>query len=98
MHYYRSLARHTYSAGLGGVVLLLVPAVLPARISEVNGAKLWIRVAGFSIQPGEFAKLALTVFFAGYLTGKRQLLADAGRRVFGLRFARGRDAGPLLGV
>jgi len=54
--------------------------------------------SGFSIQPGEFAKLALTVFFAGCLTSKRQLLADAGRRVFGLRFARGRDAGPLLGV
>ncbi len=46
VHDYRSLARHTYTAGLAGVVLLLVPAMLPARISEVNGAKLWIRVAG----------------------------------------------------
>ena len=51
---------------------------------------------GFSIQPGEFAKLALTVFFAAYLVTKRELLASAGRRVAGLAIPRGRDVGPLL--
>jgi cell division protein FtsW (lipid II flippase) len=56
----------------------------------------WIRVAGFSIQPSEVAKLALMVFFAGYLVGKRDLLSLASRRVLGLDLPRGRDLGPVL--
>ena len=81
-----------------GLVLIAVPAVLPARISEVNGAKLWIRVSGFSVQPGELAKVALTIFFAAYLVNKRELLASAGRRILRCDIPRGRDLGPLLVV
>ena len=72
------------------------PPLLPASISEVNGAKIWIRVAGFSIQPGEFAKICLVVFFAAYLVDKRDVLALASRRVAGLELPRGRDLGPVL--
>ncbi|MFP5371798.1 MAG: FtsW/RodA/SpoVE family cell cycle protein, partial [Actinomycetes bacterium] len=57
----------------------------------VNGAKIWIRVAGFSIQPGEFAKICLVLFFAAYLVDKRDVLALASRRVLGLELPRGRD-------
>jgi cell division protein FtsW (lipid II flippase) len=70
--------------------------VLPGRFSEVNGAKIWIRVAGFSIQPGEFAKIALMVFFAAYLVQKRDVLSLASRRVAGIDLPRGRDLGPVL--
>jgi len=70
--------------------------VLPARFSEVNGARIWIRVAGFSLQPGEFAKILLTIFGAAYLVQKRDVLALAGRRIVGIDFPRGRDFGPLL--
>ncbi|MFQ1004191.1 FtsW/RodA/SpoVE family cell cycle protein [Modestobacter sp. SSW1-42] len=91
---HRVLARFAYTLALVGLVLLALPAVLPN--STINGAKLWIRVAGFSIQPGEFAKICLIVFFAAYLVDKRDVLALASRRVAGLELPRGRDLGPVL--
>jgi cell division protein FtsW (lipid II flippase) len=84
-------------------VLVMIPAVLPSSLSEVNGAKLWIKVGPgsnpfFSIQPGEFAKLALLTFFAYYLVRKREVLSLAGRRILGIDFPRPGDLGPVLVV
>ncbi|WP_433436070.1 FtsW/RodA/SpoVE family cell cycle protein [Nonomuraea sp. CA-141351] len=93
---HRMLQRLTYTAGAVGLVLLAIPAVLPGSLSEVQGAKIWIRLGGFSIQPGEFAKLALVVFFAGYLVAKRDVLALAGRRLLFIDLPRARDLGPVL--
>jgi cell division protein FtsW (lipid II flippase) len=93
---HRVLQREAYTLALAGVFLLMLPAVLPARFSEVNGARIWIRVAGFSLQPGEFAKILLTIFGASYLVAKRDVLALAGKRFLGIDFPRGRDFGPLL--
>jgi cell division protein FtsW (lipid II flippase) len=93
---HRMLSRYAYTLALIGMALLALPALLPSSISEVNGAKIWIRVAGFSIQPGEFAKICLVVFFAAYLVDKRDVLALASRRVMGLELPRGRDLGPVL--
>ncbi|MGH3394006.1 MAG: FtsW/RodA/SpoVE family cell cycle protein, partial [Streptosporangiaceae bacterium] len=82
--------------GAAGLVLLAIPALLPTTMSSIQGAKVWIIVGGFEIQPGEFAKLALAVFFAGYLVAKRDVLALAGRRVLGIDLPRARDLGPVL--
>ncbi len=93
---HRMLQRYAYTLALVGVVLLLLPNVLPARFSEVNGARIWIRVAGFSLQPGEFSRILLCIFGAAYLVTKRDVLSLAGRRVLGVDLPRGRDFGPLL--
>lgn len=93
---HRSLSRYAYTLALVGLALLALPALLPSSLSEVNGAKIWIRIAGFSIQPGEFAKICLVVFFAAYLVDKRDVLALASRKVAGLELPRGRDLGPVL--
>ena len=93
----RVLQRYTYTLGAVGILLVALPALLPASISEVYGAKIQIRFGSFTtIQPEEFAKLALAVSFAGYLVAKRDVLALAGRRVLGIDLPRARDLGPIL--
>jgi cell division protein FtsW (lipid II flippase) len=95
---HKVVSRYAYTLGLVGIVLVMIPAVLPSSISEVNGAKLWIKLGSFSIQPGEFAKLALVSFFAYYLVRKREVLSLASRRFLGIDFPRGRDLGPVVTV
>ena len=92
----RVLQRYTYTFGVIAIILLALPALLPASISEVQGAKIQIRLGGFTIQPEEFAKLALALSFAGYLVAKREVLGLAGRRVLGIDLPRARDLGPVL--
>ncbi|WP_055589493.1 FtsW/RodA/SpoVE family cell cycle protein [Peterkaempfera griseoplana] len=92
---HRILQRYTYISMAVALVLLAAPAFFPSR-PEDFGAKIWIHLGGFSIQPGEFAKIILTVFFSGYLMVKRDALALASRRFMGLYLPRGRDLGPII--
>jgi cell division protein FtsW (lipid II flippase) len=96
----RVLQRYTYLLGLVGIGLIALPAFLPASISEVanTGAKIQISLGGFTVQPEEFAKLALAASFAGYLVVKRDVLSLAGKRVLGVDLPRGRDLGPVAMV
>ena len=94
---HRVLQRYTYISMAGALVLLLLPLV-PGLGANVYGAKIWIQVGSFTIQPGEFAKIVLAIFFAGYLMVKRDALALASRRFMGLYLPRGRDLGPIIVV
>lgn len=92
---HRFLQRYRYIFGLAALVLLILP-LLPVIGREINGARIWINVFGFSFQPGEAAKVALAVFFAGYLMQARDTLALLGRRFLGIDLPRARDLGPIL--
>jgi peptidoglycan glycosyltransferase len=87
------LARYKYTIGLAGIVLLVLPAVAGR---EINGAKLWLRVGGMSLQPGELAKIAVVLFLAAYLAEHRELLSVSTRRVLGMWLPPARQLGPLL--
>ncbi|MFE6096401.1 FtsW/RodA/SpoVE family cell cycle protein [Streptomyces massasporeus] len=91
---HRVLQRYTYVCVVAALVLLTLPILFPA----VNGARIWIRIAGFSIQPGEFAKVLLAVFFAAYLAANRSALAYTGRRIWKLQLPTGRVLGPIVAV
>jgi cell division protein FtsW (lipid II flippase) len=92
---HRVLQRYRYVAMFVGIVLLLLP-MLPGIGQTINGARLWIRIGSFSFQPGELAKIALAIFFAGYLVTARDSLSLVGRKFLGMRFPRVRDLGPIL--
>ncbi|MFE3513879.1 FtsW/RodA/SpoVE family cell cycle protein [Streptomyces sp. NPDC059166] len=89
---HRILQRYTYISMVVALVLLILPMFFPA----VNGAKIWVSLGPFSIQPGEFVKIIIAVFFSGYLMVKRDALALASRRFMGMYLPRGRDLGPIL--
>ncbi|MDH6215017.1 FtsW/RodA/SpoVE family cell cycle protein [Streptomyces pseudovenezuelae] len=95
---HRVLQRYTYISMVGALVLLLLPLVPGLGANITYGAKIWIQVGSFTIQPGEFAKIVLAIFFAGYLMVKRDALALASRRFMGLYLPRGRDLGPIIVV
>jgi cell division protein FtsW (lipid II flippase) len=92
---HRILRRYTFTAAVVAFVLLVLPLV-PGIGRSVNGSRIWIGLGPFTFQPGEVAKIALAVFFAGYLVQTRDALSLAGRRVLGLTLPRGRDLGPIL--
>lgn len=95
VRHHRVLQRYTYLLMAGSLVLLAAPAFFPG---DTYGAKRWIRLGGLSFEPDELTKLALTVFFAGYLVVHRDALALSGRRLYGVELPRGRNLGPVLAV
>jgi cell division protein FtsW len=50
--------------------LLLLVVYIPGVGMEINEARRWIALGGFTIQPSEFSKLALVLFTAAFLSKK----------------------------
>ncbi|MFF0793313.1 FtsW/RodA/SpoVE family cell cycle protein [Streptomyces spiralis] len=91
---YRLLQRYSYVSVVAALALLTLPILFP----PLNGARIWIRVGGFSIQPGEFAKVLLAVFFAAYLAANRGALTYTGGRRWWPRLPPGRVLGPVVAI
>ena len=91
---YRVLFRYTYIFGFVGIVLLILP-IIPG-LSGGGNADVWVDLGFFTFQPGELAKIALAIFFAGYLVRTRESLTSTGTRFLGLTWPRARELGPLL--
>ncbi|MFA5809074.1 MAG: FtsW/RodA/SpoVE family cell cycle protein [Thermoleophilia bacterium] len=90
---YRRLDDYIYLLGIVGVLLLILTIIFA---KEINGARLWLHVGGFSIQPGEFSKVLITVFLAGYLNSNRELLSTTTWHIFGLPMPPLKYLGPLV--
>ncbi|WP_194410095.1 FtsW/RodA/SpoVE family cell cycle protein [Microbacterium cremeum] len=91
---YRVLFRYTYIFGFVGIVLLILP-IIPG-LSGGGNADVWVDLGFFTFQPGELAKIALAIFFAGYLVRTRESLTSTGTRFLGMNWPRARELGPLL--
>lgn len=92
---YRMLRRFSYTSMIIGLILLLSP-MIPGLGMEVYGARIWIHIGSHSLQPSEFAKLFLAIFFASYLFDHRDQLAVGGKRIGSMHLPRVRDLGPIL--
>lgn len=78
---YRHWRRYSVPLMALALVLLLLVLVLPASITTVNGARSWIRLGPLSVQPSEFAKLALLIYIADWLSRRGEKVRNV---TFGL--------------
>jgi cell division protein FtsW (lipid II flippase) len=94
------LQPYTYVLGLAGLILIAIPALLPASISGVGGtsAKIQIAIGGFSVQPEEFGKLLLAASFASYLMEHGQQLSLLTDKWLFFRMPRRKDLAPIFVV
>jgi cell division protein FtsW (lipid II flippase) len=92
---HRVLQRYRYLWMVVGVALLVMPLV-PGIGVTINGARLWVNLGFVTFQPGEIGKIALALFFAGYLVTARDSLSMVGRKFLGIRWPQQKDLGPIF--
>jgi cell division protein FtsW (lipid II flippase) len=90
---YQKLFAYKYLLALAAVGL--VASTFTPLGYEVNGARLWLQVGSVSFQPSEFARIALVVFFAGYLAEKRDLWTATSRSFLGVQLPSLKYLGPV---
>ncbi len=87
---FRVLAAYTYIWIVIAIVLFIALALFG---EQINGARLWIRVAGVEFEPVEVIKLLVVLFMASYLAGTADVIART--KPWSLR-ANAKYLGPLF--
>ena len=90
---YHKLFAYKYLLALAA--LGMIAATFTPLGYEVNGARLWVAVGQVNVQPSEFARIALVVFFAGYLAEKRDPWAATSRSLMGVQLPPLKYFGPV---
>jgi cell division protein FtsW (lipid II flippase) len=86
----RWVRRYAYLCAVAGLALLVLTVLVGV---ERNGARQWIVIGSFTLEPGEIVKLLLVAFFAGVLAETRPMLTLPGPRHWRAELGR---LGPLL--
>jgi cell division protein FtsW (lipid II flippase) len=92
---HRQLDQYTYSIGVLGLVMLLLPLV-PGVGRTIRGAQLWVAIGPLQFQPAEIGKVLLVIFLASYAATRRELLGVATWRLGPLTLPEPRHLAPLL--
>jgi cell division protein FtsW (lipid II flippase) len=92
---HRQLDQYTYTIGLLGLLMLLLP-LAPMIGRTVRGARLWVGIGPLQFQPAEIGKVLLVIFLASYLNARKELLAVATRRLGPIALPDPRHLAPLL--
>ena len=90
---FRFLSDYKYIYALVGIVALILPIFFG---NEQGGAKSWISLGFFNLQPSEFVKILVVLFLASYLSENRTILTAESRRRGVLPLPELREWGPLL--
>jgi cell division protein FtsW (lipid II flippase) len=89
------LARYSWLLFVVGAGALMLPLV-PGLGQNINGARIWVSVGPINFQPGEFAKIALAIFFAAYLAERRELIAASTWKVGPFHLPEPRYIAPIV--
>jgi cell division protein FtsW (lipid II flippase) len=90
---YHRLFDYKYLLALGAVAL--IASTFTPFGYEVNGARLWVALGPVNFQPSEFARIALVIFFAGYLAEKRDVMTATSRTILGVQIPALKYFGPV---
>ncbi|GMQ93930.1 MAG: FtsW/RodA/SpoVE family cell cycle protein [Acidimicrobiia bacterium] len=92
----------TLAIGVGFLLLPLLPDSWTIHGATVNGSRLWVRIAApgtsrvLSFQPGEVAKVLITIFLASYLAERAEAMSVVDRKIGPLKIPEPRHLGPVL--
>ena len=99
------LRRYRYVLLAVGVALLLLPLLpdsWPLHGAVVNGSRLWVRIEipgvdrVLSFQPGEIAKVFITIFLASYLAERAEAMSTVDRTIGRFKIPEPRHLGPVI--
>jgi cell division protein FtsW len=77
-------------------VSILLLMIVPFASSDINGAHSWLSLGGFSIQPTEFAKIAVILYLASIITKKEDKFREFKRGLLPVMIVIGIVAGLIM--